>query len=68
MAFVSYRTGNFNDPLHIFVMNADGTGRRNLTADTALTYSSTPNWSPDGQKIAFTRGATSIKSRMMTFS
>ena len=35
MAFASYRDGGFNDPRHIFVMNADGTERRNLTADTA---------------------------------
>ena len=53
MAFVSMRNGDFNDPRHIFVMNADGTGRRNLTADTALRFNSDPTWSPDGIKIAF---------------
>ena len=55
IAFVSYRDGAAFDPFHIFVMNADGTGRRNLTADTDLAeaFSWNPTWSPDGSKIAF---------------
>ena len=31
IAFESYRDGGFNTPHHIFVMNADGSARRNLT-------------------------------------
>jgi Tol biopolymer transport system component/subtilisin family serine protease len=37
----------------IYTMNADGSGDVNLTNDTA--YDNTPEWSPDGSKIAFTK-------------
>lgn len=35
----------------LFVVNADGTGRRRLTADSGESYF--PAWSPDGKWIAF---------------
>ena len=53
IVFYSYRDGGFNTPKHIFVMNADGTGRRNLTGDSDLTDCFFPTWSPDGKKIVF---------------
>ena len=53
IAFVSAPKFGAQDPRHIFVMNADGKGRRNLTGDTNLMYNWNPNWSPDGRKIAF---------------
>ena len=53
IAFVSGPQNIQFHPKHIFVMNADGTGMRNLTEDTDLTDSFSPSWSPDGKEIVF---------------
>ncbi len=53
IAFVSGPQNIQFHPKHCFVMNADGTGMRNLTEDTDLTDSFSPSWSPDGKKIVF---------------
>src|SRR5439155_972080 len=47
IAFMSLRDGNWE----IYVMNADGSGARNLTSGPG--YDARPAWSPDGAKIAF---------------
>src|SRR5207247_8089948 len=47
IAFMSLRDGNWE----IYVMNADGSGVRNLTSSPADDAIQT--WSPDGSKIAF---------------
>ncbi len=46
-AFVSERDGN----REIYIMNADGSGARNLTNNPADDWD--PTWSPDGGQIAF---------------
>jgi TolB protein len=45
--------GDVSADLHI--MNPDGSGQRNLTRDPASDKS--PDWSPDGHRIAFDRGS-----------
>ena len=49
IAFASRRTGKF----HVYSMNADGTGTRQLTTGTS--NHSRPTWSSDGRRIAFER-------------
>jgi Tol biopolymer transport system component len=51
LAFVSLRAGLPN----VFVMNADGSERRNLSHGHDYENDYAPAWSPDGQRIAFVR-------------
>lgn len=53
---IAFASGGFNDLSDIFVMNADGTNRVQLTdGGSYLTYETSfaPAWSPNGSKIAF---------------
>ena len=55
IAFAGAPDGVAGATFNTFVMNADGTERRNLTGNTHLENndSLSPAWSPDGHKIAF---------------
>jgi len=44
-----------DNSLQIFIMNADGTGKRQVTLEATLTPA-VPTWSPDGGKLAFCAG------------
>ena len=47
---IAFQSGDFNQP-SIYVMNADGTERKALTAHKS--HDQNPCWSPDGAHIAF---------------
>jgi TolB protein len=46
-------TFTFDD---VFVMDADGSGVRQVTADEEDLWSGQPTWSPDGKELAYVRG------------
>jgi len=48
---VTVRTAGNGD---VWIMNSDGSGPRNLTADWSTSYEDWPSWSPDGQYVVFT--------------
>lgn len=63
IAFRSDTPGPFGSASRIFVINVDGTGLRQLSPDVpdpnSFYYSDDgPTWSPDGNKIVFTRNGS----------
>jgi Tol biopolymer transport system component len=50
-ARIAFSCGRDGLGLEVCVMNADGSGRRNLTRHPANDFK--PSWSPDGRRIAF---------------
>jgi dipeptidyl aminopeptidase/acylaminoacyl peptidase len=54
---VVYNSSPANDPAsqRLFVVNADGTGTKQITSVPGTWYDIDGTWSPDGTRIAFTR-------------
>lgn len=54
---IAYAQGGETDPLSLYVVNPDGSGRQLVgrPPDSDHSYN-TPTWSPDGQRLAFTVG------------
>ena len=57
IAFVAGGTGGYD----IFVMNADGTGRRQVPSTASADLQ--PAWSPDGKKIAFVANTLALNGQ-----
>lgn len=59
IAYVKQRTIGGSTATDIFVMNASGTGERQLTNSGSDTW---PTWSPDGTRIAFMSDRDGVRS------
>lgn len=53
---IAFWSGIENQYGQIWVINADGTGSKQLTEDCSHRNSDDPSWSPDGKKILFSTG------------
>ena len=51
---------------HIWVMDADGTDRREVT--TGQIFDASPSWSPDGTHLVFSRGRAGFQADIYTVS
>ncbi|MCU0294188.1 MAG: hypothetical protein MUF10_19755 [Thermoanaerobaculaceae bacterium] len=54
IVYYQSRPGDQN-PQHVWVMNADGSGKVRLTKDSLGDQNVWPSWSPDGKRIVFSR-------------
>jgi Tol biopolymer transport system component len=57
---IAFWSGIENQYGQIWVINSDGTGSTQLTADPTHGNDDDPSWSPDGKKILFATGRSGV--------
>lgn len=51
---IAYSAWSPNDPLSVWIMNADGSGQTNLFPGNCCAWTAQPDWSPDGSYLVYT--------------
>jgi Tol biopolymer transport system component len=62
---LAFTSGGSADDSQIWIVNADGSGKRRLTAAVSKQWDTDPTWSADGQRIVFASTARAGKFDIM---